>query len=148
MPGLDITGIGTAIGAVSDILGKFIPDPAVAEKAKSEISTALIQQQDQLFASAAQVAAADDKSESWLTRNARPVTVFWCLFLITWLAIIAPLFGKDVATATTEALAGVPGYLWALLSAGIGAYPLLRSVEKMQGAAGPVAAVVAKVLKR
>ena len=136
MAGLDITGIGTGLSAISDIIGKFVPDPSQAAQAKQAIQTALISQQDQLFASAAGVAEADAKSEGWMTRNARPFTVFWCLFIITWIAIIAPLFGPAVAGATVDALGKVPGSLYALLSAGIGAYPLLRMVEKVKGAAG------------
>lgn len=131
MPGIDITGIGTAISAVSDIVGKFIPDPAIAIKAQAEITQTLVSQQNDLFKQAADVAQTDAKAEGWMTRSARPFTVFWCLFIITWIAIIAPVVGKDVAQSTVNSLNQVPGSLWALLSAGIGAYPLLRMVEKV-----------------
>lgn len=71
---------------------------------------------------------ADASSESPWARNARPMTVFWALAMISWVGVVSPMLGLQSEVVT--ALKGVPAELWSLLSVGIGAYMLARSVDK------------------
>ena len=72
------------------------------------------------------VMAADASSESWMTRNARPTVVFWCLGMMTWV-VISPVFGLQ--TSTIQAVSAIPESLWSLAAYGIGAYIIGKSGE-------------------
>jgi len=77
----------------------------------------------------ADVMKADASSESAMARNARPIVVYWALAMITWVGVVSPMIGLQ--SETIAALKGVPEDLWSLLSGGIGAYMLARSVDKI-----------------
>ena len=62
-----------------------------------------------------------------MSKNIRPLTVFFCLWLIAWLTMIAPLFG--MTDEIIKALAGIPDGLWTLLMIGIGVYPVAKTME-------------------
>jgi hypothetical protein len=55
--------------------------------------------------------------------------VLWALAMITWVGVVAPMIGLQVEVVA--ALKGVPAELWSLLTVGIGAYMLARSVDKI-----------------
>lgn len=118
------------LGAVNDILGKFITDPA----AKAQAELAVLQAQNDLqlkleeasteWAKAqAGVIEAEAKSESWLTRNWRPITMMVFVFIVAFNYIIAPIF-------SVNALA-IPPDMWEMLKLGITGYVVGRSAEKI-----------------
>lgn len=109
------------------ILNRAIPDPAQAAQAQADLTKALLDNQGALNAAMAEVMQADAKSEGVLTRNARPATVLWGLVMVTWLAVVAPMLG--VQKEAVAALQGVPAELWNLITVGIGAYMLGKTVE-------------------
>lgn len=116
------------LDAVGPILAKVLPDEGQRLQMQLELQKALIEQQGDLSRSMAEVMKADAGSESPLARNARQITVLWALAMITWVGVVAPMIGLQVEVVAT--LKGVPAELWSLLTVGIGAYMLARSVDK------------------
>ncbi|MFB0490125.1 hypothetical protein ABIE45_002711 [Methylobacterium sp. OAE515] len=117
------------LGAVGPILARVLPDEGQRLQVQLELQKALIEQQGDPGRAMAEVMKADAGSESPLARNARPITVLWALAMITWVGVISPMIGLQVEVVA--ALKGVPTELWSLLTVGIGAYMLARSVDKI-----------------
>jgi roadblock/LC7 domain-containing protein len=111
------------------VLQKVIPDEGKRAEAQAEMQRAMLDQQADLNKAMADVMKADASSESAMARNARPVVVYWALAMITWVGVVSPMIGLQAETIS--ALKGVPEDLWSLLSVGIGAYMLARSVDKI-----------------
>lgn len=119
--GLIDLGLGPIADVVGKALDKFIPDANVKAQAEAEIRRQLSENQAVIFGSMKEVMAADAQSESWMTRNARPFTVFWCLGMMTWV-VVSPIFGLQ--NATIASLKAIPSDLWNMSAVGIGAYIL------------------------
>ena len=122
-----VTGI---ISSVSGILDKFIPN--AEDKAKAQLALAQLQSDAtlklaELDAQNAQTQAgvitAEAKSESWLTRNWRPITMMVFVTIVAFNYIVAPLFSLKALP--------LPPDMWELLKLGIGGYVLGRSAEKI-----------------
>jgi hypothetical protein len=118
-------GIVEIIGAVTGVLAKVIPDPQKRMEVEAEIQKALLASQAVIYDAMKSVMAADAASEGWLTRNARPIVVMWCLGMITWV-VVSPMFGLQ--SATISAIRAVLTDLWNLVMVGIGGYILAKSV--------------------
>ena len=112
---------------MTKVFERAIPDPAERAKAQQEMTSILLESQGKIFDGMKEVMAADAKSESPLTRNARPIVVYWSLAVIT-LIVIGGVFG--FAAPILDALKDIPDKLWDLMTYGIGAYVLGRSAEK------------------
>jgi hypothetical protein len=112
---------------ITKVFERAIPDPAERAKAQQEMTSILLENQGKIFDGMKEVMAADAKSESPLTRNARPIVVYWSLAVIT-LIVIGGVFG--FAAPILDALKDIPDKLWDLMTYGIGAYVLGRSAEK------------------
>jgi len=99
---------------------------------QARLNEALIANQAQIEAAAAQVIRAEAEGESWLQRNWRPLTmmVFVALIVGKWTGYTAP----GVSEALELRLLG-------LIEIGLGGYVIGRSVEK-------VAPVIASALKK
>lgn len=117
-------GITEIITAISGVLARIIPDPDKRMEAETEIQKALLASQSAIFDAMKSVMVADAQSEGWMTRNARPLTVFWCLGMMTWV-VVSPIFG--VQAATIKSIQAIPDTLWSLSAYGIGAYILGKS---------------------
>ena len=70
----------------------------------------------------ASIIVAETKSESWITRSWRPIT------MLTFVALIVMI---STGLMDTDALAAVPTQLWTLITIGIGGYMGGRSAEKI-----------------
>lgn len=116
--------LATLIPALIPVLSKFIPDPTQQAQAQAELIKVLTENQSAVMNSMADVMKADAQSEGWMTRNARPTVVYWCLGMIT-LWFIFSLFGYGETLSV--AFKGVPSQLWDLATYGIGAYILGKS---------------------
>lgn len=114
------------LGLVAPILERIIPDPNKRIEAERELQRALIENQASLNQAMSEVMKSDAQSEGWMTRNARPSVVYWCLFMITFIGFVAPIFG--IQNEVIDSLKNVPRELWDLASYGIGAYILGKSV--------------------
>ena len=121
-----LSPLGPIIDIVGKAIDKIIPDTNERAKAKEEITRQLIENQASLYDAMKTVMAADASSESWMTRNARPTVVFWCLGMMTWV-VISPVFGLQ--TSTIQAVSAIPESLWSLAAYGIGAYIIGKSGE-------------------
>lgn len=122
--GLLDLGLGPVADVIGKALDKFFPDANKRAEVQAEVERALIANQAAIMGSMKEVMVADAASEGWMTRNARPMTVFWCLGMMTWV-VMAPLFG--VQAATIASIKAIPSELWNLSAYGIGAYILGKS---------------------
>lgn len=113
---------------IGPMLERVIPDAGQRAQAEAELQKAMIENAGSLQQAMADVMKADAGSESALARNARPITVYWALAMISWVGVISPMVGLQAEVVS--ALKGVPVDLWSLLSVGIGAYMLARSADK------------------
>ena len=133
--------IGDLIGKVVDagtsmFKSYFPPDLTPEQKAKLEAgihayqlemnkqlndySKAIIQEQSKII-------QAEANSESWLTRNWRPITMLVFVVIIANNYIIYPYL---VMFTNKAVMMEIPPDMWALLKLGLGGYVALRSVEK------------------
>lgn len=112
--------LNVLLPSLTQILTRLIPDANDRAKAHEEITRAVLENQADLLQAMQAVMVSDSQSESWLTRNMRPLVVAWSLLFITWIGGVAPIF--DLAEPTIAALSRVPGELWTLMTGGIGLY--------------------------
>lgn len=117
-------GLGPVADVVGKALDKFFPDANKRAEVQAEVERALIANQATILSSMKDVMVADSQSESWATRNARPITVFWCLGMMTWV-VVSPMFGVQVQTIA--AIKAIPSDLWNMAMVGIGGYILAKS---------------------
>lgn len=110
---------------LTPVIKRLIPDPEKQAEIQVEMTKAITENQTAIFDAMKTVMAADAASEGWMTRNARPLTVFWCLGMMSWV-VIAPVFGLQ--DATIKSIAAIPSELWNMSAAGIGAYIVGKSV--------------------
>lgn len=116
--------IGPIIEIIGSVLNKVIPNADDRAKAQEEITRKLIENEAAIYDAMKTVMAADAASDSWMTRNARPAVVFWCLAMMTWL-VISPAFG--LLAATIAALKAIPSDMWNVVMISIGGYILGKS---------------------
>lgn len=113
------------LGLVAPILERIIPDPNKRIEAERELQKALIENQASLNSAMAEVMKADAQSDGLLTRNARPFAVFWAIFMVSYVGIIAPLFG--IQKETIDGLKAVPSELWNIIAVFGGGYMLAKA---------------------
>lgn len=105
---------------------KLIPDTAKQAEVMLEFQKSVLENQSSLAEAMSKVMAADANSSAFV-RSARPTIVYWSLGMVTLIAFTAP-FGY--AGHIVGALQAVPSELWTLMTVGIGAYNVLRTVDK------------------
>ena len=107
---------------VSGLIDKFIPDTEGRDKAKAELSAAIIENAADMEKAAASVVLAEVKSENWLASSWRPLIMVWFAVLLgmDW-------FGYRPEYMTPDQIDGI----YKLLQIGIGGYIGGRSAEKM-----------------
>lgn len=133
-------GLSGLTDSVKGILDKFITDPEKALEAKLQVQQMAHDLQvrgleaDRDFAvQQASVITAEAKSESWIARNWRPITMLVFVYIIAHNYIFVTLFHLQSVP--------IPPDMWTLLKIGIGGYIAGRSVEKISdGVASAVAA--------
>ncbi len=132
--------IKETMGAVGDLLGKFVTDPGkkleaqlALTKIEAEFQTRVIEADVEWAKSQADVIKAEAQSTSWLARNWRPLLMLVFTYIIAHTYIFAPILSITPLPLPTE--------MWELLKIGVGGYIVGRSVEKSVGE-------VAKVMKK
>lgn len=118
------------IGPILSIIDKAIPDKTEAAKMKAAIEQTILQNEASMLEAASAVAMADAKSEGWLTKNARPLTVVNML-VIANVIIAVGIFDPAYAERIANSLAAVPATLWGLIGGGIGLYQFMRPVSQL-----------------
>lgn len=134
--GLDVTGIGSAVTGVKDILGMFFPDKTQEEKDKIAQAFSLVQLQQQADATQVSVNAAEASNASLFVSGWRPA-VGWCCVLafgFKYLGgpavfLVAEFFNKVITLPTIDTAEMMPILIGML---GLGG---MRTLEKLNGVA-------------
>lgn len=128
-------GIGGLLGGVKDIIGMFHTDPALqlaATQKLAELESSFREKQlaaeSEFTTQQANVVIAEAKSDSWLAKNWRPVTMLTFVFIIVWNYIVVGTVGAFYTQVHTIP---IPVDMWDLLKLGIGGYIGARTVEKV-----------------
>jgi hypothetical protein len=120
-----ITELVKGIGGVIDSVTTTSEEKMVAQAKLFELQSAftvkLTELDTQFAAEQAKVVIAEAQSESWLTRNWRPILMLTFTYIIAHNFVLAPLF----SFASLE----IPAQMWELLKLGIGGYIGGRSAE-------------------
>lgn len=124
---LGIDGIAETAGKLIDTVGKFIPDPNERMRMETEVKRIMAEAEKARFDASAQIMTADANSDSALTRNARPIVVYWSLGMMT-LIVGVGAFGN--AAPIIDALSKVPAELFDMIKWGVGIFAAGRTVEK------------------
>ena len=118
--------IGTVLNKISDIIDQTIEDKDLANKIKSQIQLTILSKeyasiQKELEAKK-DIIVSETKSESWITRNWRPITMLTFVALITadWLGFTAPNLTPELKMK-----------LFDIIQIGLGGYVVGRTVEKV-----------------
>lgn len=127
-------GFSSVIGSIGDVLGRFIASPEEKMKAQLELTKIATEYQTQLLLAdkdlavqQASVVVAEAKSESWLARNWRPITMLTFVAIVVWNYIVVGTIGAFVPRVHTVP---IPTDMWELLKLGIGGYIGARTLEK------------------
>lgn len=119
------------LAPILGLIDKFIPDQSERDKAKSEITRELTKQME----IQADIIKREQQSDSWLTRNWRPLAMVMCGVIIGthWLLYdVIPyfivVFDWDVFYPQDP---GLSPELWTTLRLGLGGYIGGRTVEKV-----------------
>ena len=121
--------ISAALDIGGKLIDKFFPDPQAAQAAKLKLfelqqsgDLARLTAETDLGKAAASIVEAEAKSEGWLTRSWRPLT------MLTFLAlIVARMFGLTDQHIPAEEY----DRLWQLVQIGVGGYVASRGIEKV-----------------
>ena len=128
------------VSAALDIGGKLIdklwPDPAQADEAKLKLfalnqsgELAKLTAETDMAKAAASIVEAEAKSEGWLTRSWRPITMLIFVALIT-----ARMLGYTSGSVTEAEYLK----LWDIVQLGLGGYVLTRGGMQIVQAAAPI----------
>lgn len=100
---------------IKEFISDYIKDKQEAERIAQELSLRLVERQADIIQSEAQ-------SESWLTRNWRPLTMltFVALIVADWLGYSAPNLPPEMKEK-----------LYSIVETGLMGYIIARSVEKV-----------------
>ena len=120
-------------GPVFSIIDKLIPDRALKEKLKAEITTKVISHKDQFLDAQRQVVLQEIAVDSVLTRSWRPVLMYLIIGFLFVYGLVLPVADLFVETpiAFKPRWSDIPDGLWNLLSLGLGGYIGGRSLEKI-----------------
>jgi len=126
------------LGGIVGPIGKIIDDVTTSEEerlgARAKLAEVenilrvrLLEYEDNLAQSRRDIVVAEIKSQSWLARNWRPMTMISFVIIIINNYILVPYataFGASIPALD------IPPGMWALLNVGIGGYIVGRSAEK------------------
>lgn len=110
-----------------EIIKRVIPDKEKQKEAQLKLLDIQQNGELKLIEQQASVIIAEAKSESWLARNWRPVTMLTFVSIIANNYIIAPYLH---AFGATNVILDIPPKMWGLMELGLGGYVVGRTVEK------------------
>lgn len=113
------------------LIERLFPNPEEQDKAKLELLTLQANGELKELETRMEAIVAEAKSESWLARNWRPVTMLCFVSIIVNNWIVYPYlkaFGLPVIYLE------VPVNVWNIIELGLGGYVIGRSGEKIAGA--------------
>ncbi len=114
--------VGSVIGRIAGIIDQYVEDKDKALELRTKIEQELIALERDLVRSRAEIITAEARSESWLTRNWRPITMltFVALIVADWLGFSAPNMSQELKSK-----------LFDIIQIGLGGYVIGRSFEKV-----------------
>lgn len=126
-------GILNAVGKIFGVVGNAVDEFHTSEEEKLDLKAKLLAIQVETFSEAMElekaqinaqrdVIVAEAQSESWITRNWRPVTM---------LSFVVLMFLIGFGVADVDLLSRVPDKLWTAITVGIGGYIASRGAEKI-----------------
>ena len=112
------------LSAIMPAIEKALPDTAARDRAKAAIKAQLLDNQGSILQARAGIIEAEARSDGWLARNWRPLS------MINFLALL-DAYWMGYAPAYLVAHTELVQQLFHLLTVGIGGYIAGRSVEKV-----------------
>lgn len=114
----------TMIPAIGRVIEKVVPDKDLREQLKAELLEQMLDQNSDLFKAQASIIRSEAKSESWLARSWRPISMlsFLALLFTYWLG-----FAPDYVVTNPDLVAE----LFGIIKVGIGGYIGSRGIEKV-----------------
>ena len=134
----DLTGIGTAVTGVKDILGMFFPDKTEEEKARMVQAFQIMQLQAQADTNQTNVNQSEATNANWFVAGWRPFVGWVCGSACAWNWIGISVLKAVLAIAgVTLAVQLTPASLTEMMPVLLGMLGLggLRTYEKTQGVA-------------
>ena len=128
-----------AIGPLSQLLDKIIPDPRARDRAKLELIKLEGDQEAAAIAVQMQAIVAEAQSADPWTSRARPSFLYVMYALILWslpmglIAAADPRMAQGIAAGMTAYLRGIPEELYALFGTGYLGYTAARTWGKVKG---------------
>lgn len=119
------------IGPITDLIGKFFPNPEDELKRQQmvlQLQTVLAQHEADIALAAADIVKTEAGSSHWLTATWRPI-----LMLTFGVLVVARCFGVNNPNMSPDEY----NHLWTLLEIGIGGYIGGRTVEKVSETLAP-----------
>jgi len=98
------------------------------QKFKESLTTSLIDYNKTILEQQASIIRVEAQSDSWLTRNWRPITMIVFVIIIANNYILYPYLSLFWSKAPTLS---IPADMWSLLKIGLGGYVIGRTVEKI-----------------
>ena len=118
--------VGTIVEKVANIIDQTVEDKDLANKIKSQVQLTILSKEyeniEKELEAKRDIIVSETKSESWLTRNWRPITMLIFVGLITadWLGFTAPNLTPELKMK-----------LFDIIQIGLGGYVVGRTVEKV-----------------
>ena len=114
--------IGGVVGKIADIIDQYVQDRDKALELKTKIEKEILNLEREIVSAKSRIITAEAKSESWLTRNWRPITMltFVALIVADWLGFSAPNLSPELKSK-----------LFDIIQIGLGGYVIGRSFEKV-----------------
>jgi hypothetical protein len=110
------------------VIDRVIPDKEAAAKAKLEAVAMIHTEAAKELEAAGKIIVAEAKSESWLARNWRPITMLCFVAVIVNNFLLFPYASLlGVAVVPLE----LPVDVWKVIQMGLGGYVVGRSAEKV-----------------
>ncbi len=128
-----------AIGPLSQLLDKIIPDPRARDRAKLELIKLEGDQEAAAIAVQMQAIVAEAQSADPWTSRARPSFLYVMYALILWslpmglIAAADPKMALGIGNGMTAYLRGIPEELYALFGTGYLGYTAARTWGKVKG---------------
>ena len=118
---IPIPVLGGLMDMGKQLINNWFPDPKEADKRQIEFIALIQSGKLKELETAASVISAEAKSESWITRSWRPITMLTFVALIAahWLGFTAPNISPEEIAALLD-----------IVKVGLGGYVVSRGAEK------------------
>jgi len=127
--------LGMILPGLFRVIEELVPDEDERNRLKVGLQSQLLQQQTELIRQQGQVVQAEARSQSWITRNWRPITMLTFVFIITYRVFFGPLiaaiFGIPVETLVLPMDPAIEGEFFNLVTLGLTGYVIGRSGESI-----------------